>query len=69
MDQKSVTSSYIDSVGYDESKKLLEITLRSGEVYRYKEVPEDIYKGILRASSPKTYFKEHIRDAFQKMRS
>ena len=64
MERKHITSSYIKSVGYSESKKVLEIELHDGSVLEYKGVPTTIYKELLRSSSPKTYFKENIKDVF-----
>lgn len=40
----SVTSSRIRAIGYDPDKRILEITFHNGEIYKYQDVPERIYK-------------------------
>ena len=63
MDRKAVTSSAIASIGYDESSCTLEIEFRTGTVYQYENVPENVYQGLVAASSKGLYFDLHVRDA------
>ena len=42
----------------------LEIEFVSGNVYRYLDVPEDLYRELMRAQSIGTFFNERIRDRF-----
>jgi hypothetical protein len=42
----------------------LEVNLRSGEIYRYFDVPLPIYKLLLAADSKGRYFNANIRNCF-----
>lgn len=58
MNRTPVKSSYIDSIGYEDG--IIEITYRSGKVYRYIGVPADEYESVMGAESIGKAFKEHI---------
>ena len=47
-----IVSSNIESAGYDDSTKTLEVKFKSGGIYRYPGVPRIIYEGIFKAESP-----------------
>lgn len=59
-----VSSSMIDMVRYDDEEEILEIAFRDGSVYRYYNVPYDIYQGLIRAPSKGRYFWRYIRDVY-----
>ena len=59
-----VQSSNISSVGYDGSTKTLQVEFRDQTVYEYDGVPEDVYDGLLAASSPGMYFHRAVRGRF-----
>ena len=61
----SVSSSRIDSVGYDEHLKLLQIQFVNGAMYEYYDVPKDIYIGLITASSAGEYFHEYVRNVYR----
>ncbi len=42
----------------------MDITFRSGKVYRYSDVPLAIYVDLLDAESKGEFFNRHIKDAF-----
>ena len=65
MKRRRVTSSSLRSVGYDESAKILEIEFQNGRVYRYYDVPRDVYEELMNAESLGSYFVENIRDNFR----
>jgi hypothetical protein len=50
------------SVGYDPEMRILEIEFRSGRVYEYYNIEEDMYKALLSSSSHGSYFCSHIRN-------
>lgn len=64
MDIKSVKSRDIALVGYDPGTATLEVVFRAGGVYRYQEVPESVYHGLMSAPSHGTYFQKNIRNQF-----
>lgn len=57
-----VQSSDLESVGYDAERQILEIEFHSGGVYWYMNVPQNIYFGLMSASSKGRYFSQYIRD-------
>lgn len=65
MKREPVKSSNLKSVGYDKSKKLLEIEFHTGAVYQYMNVLEHIYKQLMRAPSLGVYFHKYIRDEYK----
>ncbi|MFC7157364.1 KTSC domain-containing protein [Halomarina halobia] len=63
-----VSSSSIESVGYDDAEMTLEIAFEGDRVYRYLDVPRGVYEGILSASSKGRYFHDHVRGKFHYLR-
>jgi hypothetical protein len=49
---------------YDEEKHVLEITFQTGAVYRYKDVPEDVFNELCSAESAGRYFAANVKNAF-----
>jgi len=52
------------SVGYDPTNETLEIEFRSGAVYQYDSVPNDVYTGLMSAGTKGGYHAVHIKDRF-----
>ena len=58
-------STVINHYEYDDKEQTLTLTFITGMVYRYREVPEKVYK-LFRASISKgKYFNYHIKDKFK----
>ena len=58
-------STAIDRAEYNSTNRILSIWfVDSGGPYDYYNVPSSIYDGLLRASSPGTYFNDHIKDRY-----
>jgi hypothetical protein len=64
VDRQPVHSSNLAEVGYDPATQVLEIAFRTGGIYRYGSVPQDIYAGLMQAGSHGTYFTMHIRNRY-----
>lgn len=64
MERTEVSSSNIESIGYDESKKILEIEFKRGNLYQYEGVPENLFQNLLHASSHGKYFNTYIKDKY-----
>ncbi len=64
MVRQPVSSSLVKSVGYHAEEMVLEIEFTSGRVYQYFDVPEEIYSGLIGASSLGSYFNAHIKDVY-----
>jgi hypothetical protein len=65
MFRRSVSSSAIRSVGYDETKRILEVEFVTGKLYRYASVPSSVYEELLRSSSKGDYFNSHIKEHYR----
>lgn len=64
MERVPVSSSNIESVGYDKDTKTLEVAFHSGSVYQYLNVEPEIYSNMLTASSVGKYFNESVKDVY-----
>lgn len=62
MYRKFVSSSNIRSIGYDNGT--LEVEFNSGGIYQYKNVPQNLYTGLMTASSHGSYFAQNIKNSF-----
>jgi hypothetical protein len=65
IERQPVQSTVLAAVGYDAAKRFLEIEFHSGAIYRYLEVPEEIYRRLLAAESKGHFFGANIRDKFR----
>jgi hypothetical protein len=59
----AVLSRAIRSVGFQNGT--LEIEVASGDVYRYLDVPREVFVEFMRAESKGAFFNERIRDSFR----
>ena len=59
-----VESEMLIAVRYDETTESLEVIFRSGERYRYKNVPPFEYEGLLTAKSQGQYMHKRIFGRF-----
>lgn len=60
-----VESSALATVGYSKKLRALEIEFRNGSVYRYLEVPSDVYEALLNARSKARFYDENIRHKYR----
>lgn len=63
MHRHRVESEALRGIGYDRDARILEIEFVSGSVYRYADVPEDLFVALMAAPSHGAFFAERIRDA------
>jgi hypothetical protein len=59
-----LVSSTITSVEYDDEARELDIKFTSGKMYRYFNVPLEIYAEFLDAGSKGKFFNDNIKGAF-----
>jgi KTSC domain len=64
MKRTSVDSSMMASVGYSASRRTLEIEFRSGDVYRYFDVPEKEFHALLASASKGRFFQTRISGVY-----
>lgn len=65
MERQPVKSRILSSVGYDESKKILEIEFHTGLVYQYLAVPPKIFADLMHSGEIGKYFSEKVRTQFR----
>lgn len=63
MQHTAVDSSNLESVGYESNSKILEVRFKNGSLYRYSEVPEGVYRGLLGAGSVGGYLDAYVKKA------
>lgn len=61
LERHKVNSSNIVSIGHDTKKKILQVEFKNGNVYEYRNVPEDVYLDLMGAESVGSYFNANIR--------
>ena len=64
-DMHKVASSNIDSVGYDKPSSTLYVSFLSSGLYKYANVPEDVFEGFKAAKSKGSYFAKVIRPNYK----
>jgi hypothetical protein len=65
---KKVNSSMLRRVRYDPKNRFLDVSFRTGETYRYKDVPPDEYHGLMKAESHGKYMQMHIINHYDVVR-
>lgn len=61
MQRTAVSSSNIESIGYDASSSILEVRFLNGAIYQYHNVPHSIYSGLMAAPSHGSYLDTYIK--------
>ncbi len=59
-----VESSMLAAIGYDEKLQALVVLYNSGKAYQYRQVPVEIFQGLLAASSKGRYMLDHVIDHY-----
>jgi hypothetical protein len=59
-----IESSSLASVGYDPSRKVLEVEFHGGRVYRYFGVPRERYRELLTAESAGRFLNTRIKGVY-----
>ena len=64
MERKRLSASNIRSAGYDARSRVLEIEFSNGGITQYTGVSEEIYRRLMNAPSPGSYFQDQIEENF-----
>jgi hypothetical protein len=64
MEMIHVRSTAINAVGYDKTTQRMSITFKQGHAYNFCRVPENVFLGLLSASSKGRYYDEFIKDKY-----
>lgn len=59
-----VTSSNVESVGYDEQNEVVYVRFSNGTLYIYKGVPQYDYEGLLNAPSVGSYLHRNFKNVY-----
>ena len=65
MTREPVSSSNLASIGYDSQTLTLEVCFKSGRIYQYFDVPENIYDGLRATGSPGGYLNRNVKGNFR----
>lgn len=58
-------SSNIEGFGYNHKNQELLVAFKGAKVYKYYEVPEDIFKGLIDAESKGKYLNQNVKNSFK----
>lgn len=61
MDMREVTSSQIQSMGYDKPTRTMRVIFHNGSTYEYSFVPQDVFDSIVNAESVGSKFSAVIK--------
>lgn len=64
MERKRLNASNLRAAGYDTRNRVLEIEFANGGITQYAGVSEEIYRRLLNAPSPGSYFQDQIEESF-----
>lgn len=65
MHRQPVSSSNIESIGYDPAAQILEVGFLDHTVYQYFNVPQHAYEELMAAGSHGTYLNANIKRVYQ----
>ena len=65
---QNVESSMLLAIGYDEELREMRVIFRTGDTYRYLNVPKATYLELLKSESKGAYMKTHVIDRFPSRR-
>jgi len=64
MKHHSLHGNRLRSAGYDAAEKILEINFNNGQTRRFKNVPEPVWKKLLAAPNPASYYEDRIEEEY-----
>ena len=64
MERTRVNSSKLRSVGYDEVTRTLEIEMSNGRVFQYSGVYPEVYRRLMAAPNPTSFYDDKIADEY-----
>lgn len=64
MERMALDSTALTWIRYLPEQRILQVSLRTGRDYEYRDVPLSIYRELLAAESKGRYYNRHIRNNF-----
>jgi hypothetical protein len=65
MEKRSVKSKAVKSLLYDDVTRTLDVEFASASVYRYFDVPRDVYEWLLRVDSKGTFVNRLVKEKYR----
>lgn len=65
MERERVSSSNIESIGYDSNSETLEIEFLNGSIYQYFDIPEHVFVELMEADSHGKYLASNIKGHYR----
>lgn len=65
MERQNVSSSNLQSIGYDEESQTLEVEFINGGIYQYFDVPKHLFEDFLNAASVGSFLARNIKGHFR----
>ncbi len=62
---KRIESSMVYAAGYNEKGKVMEVVFCKGSIWRYYDVPKEVYEGLLRAGSAGSYMRASVIGCYE----
>ena len=66
--REPVASAVLSTAGYSKRLHVMEIEFCNGAIYRYLDVPADVYRGFLSADSKAQYYDWNIKGRYRAFR-
>jgi len=64
MEMKKISSGNLRAVGYDERNRTMDVQLADGSVLQYSGVSPDFHRRFVGASSPWSFYRDNVDEAF-----
>jgi hypothetical protein len=64
MERKALRSGKLKAAGFDEKLRIMEIEWTNGDVYEYKGVSPEVFRQLMNAPSPSSFFEDKIEEAY-----
>ncbi|WP_046173678.1 KTSC domain-containing protein [Domibacillus indicus] len=64
MELEPVSSTHLKRAGYDPFHQILRIEFQDQSIYDYKNVPEYVYRSLMKAKSHGKYHAEFIKERY-----
>ena len=65
MRMETIESDAINAVGYDDRRRILRVTFRTGKSYEYLGVPREEHRQFMNAESRGTYMNQVIKRTYE----
>jgi hypothetical protein len=63
--RSDVQSASVLSLGYDKVTNVLEVEFQGGKIYRYVEVPQEVYASLMNAESIGRFVNREIKGIYE----